>query len=244
MATSGRIAVVDDEDNIRETVGFALRREGYPVELPATDGEAPGTPSSRSCPASSSSTSSCREMDGLELCRRLRGRLRDHPDHLPHLPRRRARPRPRPRDRRRRLPLQAVLDARAPRARESALPPRRHRPGAKAPRRRRAAAARRPELDLQRYAVALERPAAQPDRHRVHDAARPRAPPRPREDAQAAASRTATRTTPTSATAPIDTHIKRVRQKFEEGRPGVRRARDGVRARLQVALSAGHQLCA
>ncbi|HEV7923487.1 MAG TPA: response regulator, partial [Thermoanaerobaculia bacterium] len=27
------VAVVDDEENIRETVGFALRRDGYPVEL-------------------------------------------------------------------------------------------------------------------------------------------------------------------------------------------------------------------
>ena len=34
------VAVVDDEDNIRETVGFALRREGYPVELYATGLEA------------------------------------------------------------------------------------------------------------------------------------------------------------------------------------------------------------
>ena len=50
------VAVVDDEENIRETVGFALRREGYRVELFATAAR-PGSRSSRSCPGWSSSTS-------------------------------------------------------------------------------------------------------------------------------------------------------------------------------------------
>ena len=35
-----RIAVVDDEANIRETVAFALRREGYEVEAYADGAEA------------------------------------------------------------------------------------------------------------------------------------------------------------------------------------------------------------
>ena len=36
------VAVVDDEDNLRETLAFALRREGYPVELFARGAEAWG----------------------------------------------------------------------------------------------------------------------------------------------------------------------------------------------------------
>ena len=35
----GSIALVDDEENIRETVGFALRREGFQVDVHA-DGRA------------------------------------------------------------------------------------------------------------------------------------------------------------------------------------------------------------
>ena len=31
-APGGLIALVDDEESLRETVGFALRREGYRVE--------------------------------------------------------------------------------------------------------------------------------------------------------------------------------------------------------------------
>ena len=36
----GRIALVDDEENIRETVAYALRREGYHVDLYADGHEA------------------------------------------------------------------------------------------------------------------------------------------------------------------------------------------------------------
>ena len=36
---AGRVAVVDDEENIRETVGYALKREGYRVDL-YPDGQA------------------------------------------------------------------------------------------------------------------------------------------------------------------------------------------------------------
>ena len=35
----GRIAIVDDEEHIRETVGFALRREGHRVDA-HPDGQA------------------------------------------------------------------------------------------------------------------------------------------------------------------------------------------------------------
>ena len=31
--SGGRIALVDDEENLRETVGFALRRDGHRVEI-------------------------------------------------------------------------------------------------------------------------------------------------------------------------------------------------------------------
>jgi DNA-binding response OmpR family regulator len=37
--SAGRVAVVDDEENIRETVGYALKREGYRVDL-YPDGQA------------------------------------------------------------------------------------------------------------------------------------------------------------------------------------------------------------
>ena len=36
----GTVALVDDEANIRETVGFALRREGFQVDVYADGHEA------------------------------------------------------------------------------------------------------------------------------------------------------------------------------------------------------------
>jgi len=65
------VAVVDDEDNIRETVGFALRREGYPVELYATGLEAWRT-FQQKLPGLVILDIMMPEMDGLELCRRIR----------------------------------------------------------------------------------------------------------------------------------------------------------------------------
>ena len=38
--TAGRVAVDDDEQNIRETVGYAPKRKGYRVDL-YPDGQAP-----------------------------------------------------------------------------------------------------------------------------------------------------------------------------------------------------------
>ncbi|HEX7151304.1 MAG TPA: response regulator transcription factor [Thermoanaerobaculia bacterium] len=67
------VAVVDDEENIRETVGFALRREGYPVELYATGLEAWRAFQDK-LPGLVILDILMPEMDGLELCRRLRGR--------------------------------------------------------------------------------------------------------------------------------------------------------------------------
>ena len=65
------VAVVDDEDNLRETLAFALRREGYPVELFAHGAEAWGA-FQRRLPGLVILDILMPEMDGLELCRRIR----------------------------------------------------------------------------------------------------------------------------------------------------------------------------
>jgi two-component system response regulator ChvI len=70
-APPGRVAVVDDEENILETVGFALRREGYRVDTYRDGQEAwqafvPGLPDLVVLDILMP------RMDGLELCRRLR----------------------------------------------------------------------------------------------------------------------------------------------------------------------------
>src|SRR5438270_8467369 len=65
------VAIVDDEDNIRETLAFALRREGYPVELFAHGREA-WESFQRKLPGLVVLDILMPEMDGLELCRRIR----------------------------------------------------------------------------------------------------------------------------------------------------------------------------
>ncbi|HKO58809.1 MAG TPA: response regulator transcription factor [Thermoanaerobaculia bacterium] len=65
------VAVVDDEENIRETVGFALRRDGYPVELYAHGLEA-WRAFQKKLPGLVIIDILMPEMDGLELCRKLR----------------------------------------------------------------------------------------------------------------------------------------------------------------------------
>ena len=67
-----RIAVVDDEANIRETVAFALRREGYEVEVFA-DGVEGWTTFEQQMPDLAILDILMPRMDGLELCRRIRG---------------------------------------------------------------------------------------------------------------------------------------------------------------------------
>jgi two-component system response regulator ChvI len=65
------VAVVDDEENIRETVGFALRRDAYPVELYAHGLEA-WKAFQQKLPGLVILDIMMPEMDGLELCRRIR----------------------------------------------------------------------------------------------------------------------------------------------------------------------------
>ncbi|MEM6793165.1 MAG: response regulator transcription factor [Acidobacteriota bacterium] len=68
----GSIALVDDEENIRETVGYALRREGYRVETFADGAAAWAKLEERPTDVAVLDIMMPR-MDGLELCRRLRG---------------------------------------------------------------------------------------------------------------------------------------------------------------------------
>ena len=66
------IAIVDDEANIRETVAFALRREGYDVQLFA-DGADAWAAFENALPDLMILDILMPRMDGLELCRRVRG---------------------------------------------------------------------------------------------------------------------------------------------------------------------------
>ena len=76
--TNSVVAVVDDEDNIRETVGFALRREGFPVELYSTGLEA-WRAFQQKLPGLVILDIIMPEMDGLELCRRIRAQSETTP---------------------------------------------------------------------------------------------------------------------------------------------------------------------
>ena len=69
----GSIALVDDEPSIRETVGMALRREGYEVAAYG-DGLEAWEAFSEGLPDLAILDILMPRMDGLELCRRLRGR--------------------------------------------------------------------------------------------------------------------------------------------------------------------------
>jgi two-component system, OmpR family, response regulator ChvI len=69
---AGRVAVVDDEENIRETVGYALKREGYRVDL-YPDGQAAWEKLAQGLPDVLVLDIVMPRMDGLELCRKIRG---------------------------------------------------------------------------------------------------------------------------------------------------------------------------
>jgi two-component system response regulator ChvI len=66
------VAVVEDEQNIRENISFALKREGYDVEVYA-DGRSAWEAFQRSLPDLLVLDIIMPRMDGLELCRRVRG---------------------------------------------------------------------------------------------------------------------------------------------------------------------------
>jgi DNA-binding response OmpR family regulator len=72
MTAAGHVAIVDDEESIRQTVGLALRREGYEVTT-WDDGQAAWEAFRERMPDLVVLDILMPRMDGLELCRRLRG---------------------------------------------------------------------------------------------------------------------------------------------------------------------------
>ena len=76
---SGRVALVDDEEGIRQTVGLALRREGYDVAA-YEDGQAAWDAfAAERLPDLVILDILMPRLDGLELCRRLRARSESLP---------------------------------------------------------------------------------------------------------------------------------------------------------------------
>lgn len=69
---AGSVAIVDDEENIRETVGYALRREGYRVDLYSDGQHAWERFQADALPDVAVLDILMPRMDGLELCRKLR----------------------------------------------------------------------------------------------------------------------------------------------------------------------------
>lgn len=69
----GNVALVDDEESIRETVGFALRRAGYRVDTYA-DGAAAWDAFQERLPELAILDILLPRIDGRELCRRMRTR--------------------------------------------------------------------------------------------------------------------------------------------------------------------------
>lgn len=67
-----RIACVDDEENLRETLAFALKKAGYEVRT-FTDGAEAWESMQETLPDLTVIDVMMPKMDGLELCRRLRG---------------------------------------------------------------------------------------------------------------------------------------------------------------------------
>ena len=66
-----RVLIVDDEPAVRAALDRALRLDGYEIEL-AADGREALDRLADARPTRSCSTSRCRGIDGLEVCRRLR----------------------------------------------------------------------------------------------------------------------------------------------------------------------------
>ena len=76
--TSGRVALVDDESHIRETVGYALERGGYQVRTYA-DGLEAWKVFESELPDLAILDILMPQMDGLELCRKIRERSEEIP---------------------------------------------------------------------------------------------------------------------------------------------------------------------
>ncbi len=76
--TSGSVALVDDESHIRETVGYALEREGYQVRSYA-DGLDAWKAFESGLPDLVILDILMPQMDGLELCRKIRERSEQIP---------------------------------------------------------------------------------------------------------------------------------------------------------------------
>jgi DNA-binding response OmpR family regulator len=72
------IAIVDDEENIRETVGYAIKRAGFKVNLYA-DGTEAWESFENALPDMVILDIIMPRMDGLELCRRIRARSEEIP---------------------------------------------------------------------------------------------------------------------------------------------------------------------
>jgi two-component system response regulator ChvI len=71
--SAGRVALVDDEESLRESVRFALEKQGYAVESYADGAEAWQSLSKGPLPGVVVLDILMPRMDGLELCRKLRG---------------------------------------------------------------------------------------------------------------------------------------------------------------------------
>jgi two-component system OmpR family response regulator len=68
-----KILVVDDDPRLRSLVGLALERAGFAV-ITAADGQAALMQASREAPDLIALDQGLPELDGLEVCRRIRGR--------------------------------------------------------------------------------------------------------------------------------------------------------------------------
>lgn len=78
-AYAGRlVGVVEDEETIREAVSFGLKREGYRVEA-FDDGQRAWEAFERALPDLAILDIGVPRLDGLELCRRLRGKSQTLP---------------------------------------------------------------------------------------------------------------------------------------------------------------------
>ena len=124
--TPSRVLVIDDEPAITDLLGTALRYMGFEVRTAGT-GMAGLEAARDNAPDLVVLDVMLPDIDGFEVCRRLRESGDFVPGDLPHRPRRRGRPGPRLHPRRRRLRDQAVLAPGADAAHRRAAPPHRRR---------------------------------------------------------------------------------------------------------------------